>query len=63
MPLSPIVTVPLVDNGRVAAEIVKPVPDNVAELMITGPVPVGLSVTGKAAGVFTVTLPKPGSLD
>jgi hypothetical protein len=36
---------------------VKPVPDNVAELMVTGAVPVEVSVTGNVVGVFTVTLP------
>jgi hypothetical protein len=44
-------------NGKVAPDIVKPVPDNVAELMITGAVPLEVIVTGKVVGVFTVTLP------
>ena len=37
----------------------KPVPVNVAELMVTGAVPLELSVTGNVVGVFTVTLPNP----
>ena len=45
-------------TGKVAPDIVKPVPDNVAELMVTGAVPVEVSVTGSVDGVFTVTLPK-----
>jgi len=36
---------------------VKPVPDSVAELMVTGAVPLEVSVTGNVVGVFTVTLP------
>jgi hypothetical protein len=36
---------------------VKPVPDNAAELMVTGAVPLELSVTGNVVGVFSVTLP------
>ena len=35
----------------------KPVPDSVAELMVTGAVPLEVSVTGNVVGVFTVTLP------
>ena len=40
-----------------APDIVKPVPDSVAELMVTGAVPVDVMVTGCADAVFTVTLP------
>jgi len=36
---------------------VKPVPVNAAELMVTGAVPLELSVTGNVVGVFSVTLP------
>ena len=35
----------------------KPVPLSVAELMVTGAVPVEVSVTGSVEAVFTVTLP------
>ena len=35
----------------------KPVPLSVAELMVTGAVPVELNVTGNVDDVFTVTLP------
>ena len=35
----------------------KPVPLSVAELMVTGAVPVELNVTGSVEAVFTVTLP------
>ena len=45
-------------TGKVAPDIVKPVPVNVAELMVTGAVPVEVNVTGSVEGVFTVTLPK-----
>jgi hypothetical protein len=41
----------------VAPNIVKPVPVNAAELMVTGAVPLELSVTGNVVGVFSVTLP------
>ena len=44
-------------TGKVAPDKVKPVPVNVAELMVTGAVPLELSVTGNVVGVFTVTLP------
>ena len=44
-------------TGKVAPDIVKPIPVNVAELMVTGAVPLELSVTGSVVGVFTVTLP------
>ena len=44
-------------TGNVAPDIVKPVPLNVAELMVTGAVPVELNVTGIVEDVFTVTLP------
>ena len=37
--------------------MVKPVPLSVAELMVTGAVPVEVSVTGSVEAVFTVTLP------
>ena len=37
--------------------MVKPVPLSVAELMVTGAVPVEVNVTGSVVGVFTVTLP------
>jgi hypothetical protein len=36
---------------------VKPVPLNVAELIVTGAVPVEVNVTGSVDAVFTVTLP------
>jgi hypothetical protein len=45
-------------TGNVAPDIVKPVPVNSAELMVTGAVPVEVSVTGCVDAVFTVTLPK-----
>jgi hypothetical protein len=44
-------------TGKVAPDIVKPVPLNVAELMVTGAVPVELNVTGNVEAVFTVTVP------
>ena len=44
-------------TGKVAPDIVKPVPVSVAELMVTGAVPVELNVTGSVDAVFTVTLP------
>jgi hypothetical protein len=44
-------------TGKVAPDIVNPVPVNVAELMVTGAVPVEVSVTGSVDAVFTVTLP------
>ena len=44
-------------TGKVAPDIVKPVPVNVAELMVTGAVPVEVNVTGSVDAVFTVTLP------
>ena len=40
-----------------APDIVKPVPVNDAELMVTGAVPVEVNVTGSVDAVFTVTLP------
>jgi hypothetical protein len=46
-------------TGKVAPDIVKPVPLNDAELMVTGAVPVEVNITGSADGVLTVTLPKP----
>ena len=44
-------------TGKVAADIVKPVPLSVAELIVTGAVPVEVNVTGSVDAVFTVTLP------
>ena len=44
-------------TGKVAADIVKPVPLSVAELMVTGAVPAEVNVTGSVDAVFTVTLP------
>jgi hypothetical protein len=44
-------------TGKVAPDIVKPVPLRVAELMVTGAVPVEVNVTGSVDAVFTVTLP------
>jgi hypothetical protein len=43
--------------GKVPPDIVKPVPLSVPELMVTGAVPLELSVTGNVVGVFSVTLP------
>ena len=40
-----------------APDIVKPAPLSVAELIVTGAVPVEVSVTGCVDAVFTVTLP------
>src|SRR5580698_1189413 len=45
-------------TGKVAPDIVKPVPLNDAELIVTGAVPVEVNITGSAEGVLTVTLPK-----
>ena len=44
-------------TGKVAPDIVKPVPVKAAELIVTGAVPLELSVTGSVVGVFNVTLP------
>lgn len=44
-------------TGKVAPDIVKPVPVNTAELMVTGAVPLEVSVTGNVVGVFSVTVP------
>jgi hypothetical protein len=44
-------------TGNVAPDIVKPVPLSVPELIVTGPVPVEVSVTGRLEDVFNVTLP------
>jgi len=44
-------------TGKVAPDMVKPVPLNAAELMVTGTVPVEVSVSGCVDGVFRVTLP------
>jgi hypothetical protein len=41
----------------VAPDIVKPVPVRVPELIVTGAVPVEVSVTGSVEAVFNVTLP------
>jgi hypothetical protein len=40
-----------------AADTVKPVPLDVAELIVTGAVPVDVNVSGSVEAVFTVTLP------
>jgi hypothetical protein len=45
-------------TGNVAPDIVKPVPVNDAELMVTGADPVEVNVTGSVDAVFTVTSPK-----
>jgi hypothetical protein len=45
--------------GKLCETIVKPAPVIVAELMVTGAVPVDVSVTDCVVDVFTVTLPKP----
>jgi hypothetical protein len=44
-------------TGKVAPDIVKPAPLRVPELMVTGAVPVEVSVTGFMDAVFSVTLP------
>ena len=44
-------------TGKVAPDMVKPVPLNPAELMVTGAVPVEVNVNGSVDAVFTVTLP------
>jgi hypothetical protein len=44
-------------TGKVAPDIVKPVPVNIAELMVTGAVPVDVNITGRVDVVFSVTLP------
>jgi hypothetical protein len=45
-------------TGKVAApDIVKPVPLNFAELIVTAVVPVEVNVTGKVDAVLTATLP------
>src|ERR1700721_2056041 len=44
-------------TGKVAPDMVNPVPLNAAELMVTGAVPVEVKVIGCVDGVFTVTLP------
>lgn len=43
--------------GKVTPEIVKPLPDTVAELMVRGPVPVEDSVNDWVAAVLTAVLP------
>jgi hypothetical protein len=45
-------------TGKVAPDMVKPVPLKVAELIVTGAVPVDVSVTGSVDDMFTVTFPK-----
>ena len=44
-------------TGNVAPDMVKPVPVNAAELIVTGAVPLEVKVTGWVEAVFTVTLP------
>ena len=44
--------------GKVAPDIEKPAPDNVAEFTVTAAVPVDVSVTDCVAGVLSTTLPK-----
>ena len=44
-------------TGKVAPDIVNPVPLNAAELIVTGAVPVEVNVMGCVEAVFTVTLP------
>jgi hypothetical protein len=44
-------------TGNVAPDMVKPVPLSVAEVMMTGTVPVELKVSGCVEGVFNVALP------
>ena len=43
--------------GNVAPDTAKPAPLSVAELMVTGAVPVEVNVTGCVEAVFTVTSP------
>jgi len=45
-------------RGRLPPTIVKPAPVIVAELTVTGEVPVDVSVNDCVVAVFTVTLPK-----
>ena len=44
-------------TGKVTPDTVYPAPLSVAELMVTGAVPVEVNVTGCVDGVFTVTSP------
>ena len=44
-------------TGNVAPDTANPAPLSVAELMVTGAVPVEVSVTGCVDAVFTVTSP------
>ena len=44
-------------TGNVAPDTAKPVPLGVAELIVTGAVPVEVSVSGSVEAEFTVTLP------
>jgi hypothetical protein len=45
-------------DGRLPPTIVKPAPEMVAELIVTGEVPVAINVSDCVVAVFTVTLPK-----
>ena len=45
-------------TGNVAPDTAKPAPLTVAELIVTGAVPVEVNVNGCVDTVFTVTLPK-----
>jgi hypothetical protein len=45
-------------RGKLAPEKEKPAPETVAELTVTGAVPVEVSIKVCVAGVFRVTLPK-----
>ena len=45
-------------TGKVAPDIEKPVPDDLAEFTVTAAVPVDVSVTDCVAGVLSTTLPK-----
>ena len=45
-------------TGRVAADSVKPAPVTVAELIVSGAVPVDVNVTDWVESVLTATLPK-----
>ena len=47
-------------SGNAAPDIVKPVPVRLAELIVTGAVPVELRVTGCVDAVLSVTFPNPG---
>lgn len=45
-------------TGRVAADSVKPAPVTVAELIVSGAVPVDINVTDWVGSALTATLPK-----